>query len=125
VPAVQRNWDYYTYESDDGTTYNIRAAVEWAAVAAHGLAARTTGAPRYIASKQQQPRRVIYRDSTTGRSTQGPIGTAAALAAISLGDTASFNVPGLATTVSYAAVKKAPERVPTTILGAPGLADHA
>lgn len=124
MPATQRNWNYYTYVSDDGTTYNIRAAVEWAAVAAHGLAARTNGAPRYIASKQQQPRRVIYRDSTTGRSTQGPIGTSAAYTAIALGDTEDFMVPGLATAVSYAAVKKVAERVPVTIVG-PQLADHA
>jgi hypothetical protein len=124
MPGVQRNWNYYTYVSDDGTTYNIRAAVEWAAIAAHALAARTDGAPRYIASKQQQPRRVIYRDTTTGRSTQGPIGTAAGYAAIGIGDTEDFSVPGLATAVSYTAAKKVAERVPTTLVGTQ-LPDHA
>lgn len=124
MPAVQRNWNYYTYESDDGTTYNIRAAVEWAAVAAHGLAARTSGAPRLIASRQQRPRKVIYRDPTTFRSTSGPIGTAAAYAAIDLGDVVAFSVPGLTGTVNYEAVKKVPESVPTTIVGQP-LLDHA
>lgn len=124
MPADQRNWNYYTYESDDGTTYNIRAAVEWAAIAAHGLAARTTGAPRYIASKQQSPRKVTYRDPTTFRSRTGPIGTATAYAGIDLGDVAAFHVPGLTATVDYEAAKKTPERVPTTLVGGQ-LADHA
>lgn len=121
--ATQRNWNYYTYVSDDGTTYNIRAAAEWAGVAAHGLDARTNGAPRYIASKQQQPRRVIYRDTTTGRSVQGPVGTAADYAAIAIGDTEDFFVPGNALAVTYTAVKKVGERVPTTIVGTQ-LPDH-
>jgi len=121
--AVQRNWNYYTYESDDGTTYNIRATVEWAAVGAHGLAARTSGAPRYIASKQQQPRKVIYQDATTGRTTSGPVGTAAAYAALDLGDTSSVIVPGNVSGVTYDLVKKVGERVPRSIVG-PQLADH-
>lgn len=124
MPALDLNWDYYTYESDDGTTYNIRASVEWAAVAAHGLAARTNGAPRLIASRQQRPRQVIYRDATTGRSKSGPVGTAAAYAAIDIGDTAAFGVRGLAAAVTFTAVKKSGERVPTTIVGTQ-LVDHA
>lgn len=125
MPAIDRNWNYYTYESDDGTTYNIRADVEWAAVSAHGLAARTNGAPRLISSSQQRPRQVKYVDTTTGRTKIGPVGTAAAYAAIELGDTASFGVRGLASAVSFTAVKKVGERVPVTLLGGPGLADHA
>jgi len=121
--ATQRNWNYYTYESDDGTTYNIRATVEWAAVGAHGLAARTTGAPRYIASKQQSPRKVIYQDATTGRTTQGPVGTAAAYAALDIGDTTSVIVPGNALGVTYDLVKKVGERVPRSIVGVQ-LVDH-
>lgn len=124
MPATQRNWNYYTYESDDGTTYNIRAAVEWAAVAAHGLAARTNGAPRFIASKSQTPRKFIYRDATTGRSASGPVGTSAAYTAATLGDDATIVVPGLATGVTYDLVKKVPEKVPTTIVGTQ-LVDHA
>lgn len=125
VPAVDRNWNYYTYVSDDGTTYNVRADVEWAALAAHGLAARTNGAPRFIASAQQQPRKVRYSDPTTGRSKVGPIGTAAAYAALNLGDTEDFAVRGLAAAVSFAAIKKIGERVPVTQLAGPGLGDHA
>jgi len=125
MPAVDRNWNYYTYVSDDGTTYNIRADVEWASIAAHGLAASTPGAPRLIASKQQQPRKVRYADATTGRTKLGPIGTAAAYAAIASEDTATFAVRGLAGGVVFAVVKKTPERVPVTSLSGPGLGDHA
>lgn len=124
MPAVQRNWNYYTYESMDGTTYNIRADVEWAAIAAHGLAVRTVGAPRFIGSKSQRPRGLIYRDATTGRTRTGPVGTSAALAATNLGDSQNFSVTGLAAPVAYVIVKQLSEKVPTSIVG-PQLADHA
>jgi hypothetical protein len=124
MPGQQLNYNYYTYVSDDGTTYNIRASVDWAAVAAHGLAARTSGAPRFIASKSQKPRTFTYRDATTGRSKTGPVGTVAAYGAADLGDAENFYVTGLATTVSHALAKKTGEKVPTTLVGAQ-LPDHA
>lgn len=124
MPAIQRNYDYYTYVSDDGTTYNLRASVEWATTVSAGLAARTSGAPRFISSKSQKPRHAIFRDPTTFRTFSGPIGTQAAYAALTLGDTVDVSVPGLATAVSYECVKKVPESVPTTIAGRP-LTDHA
>jgi hypothetical protein len=124
MPGVQLNFDYYTYVSDDGTTYNIRASVDWAANTANGLAARTAGAPRFISSKSQEPRKFIYRDPTTFRTITGPVGTAAAYAAAALGDTTTRSVPGLVGAVTYELVKKVPESVPTTIAGRP-LADHA
>lgn len=124
MPAVQRNWNYYTYVSGDGTTYNLRAAVEWAANAATGLAARTVGAPRLIASRTQQPRKFIYRDPTTGRTFSGPVGTEAAFAAAALGDILAVYVPGLAVTVNYELVKKVTEKIPVSIVGIP-LTDHA
>jgi hypothetical protein len=125
MAAIQRNWNYYTYVSEDGTTYNIRADVEWAAVAAHGLAARTAGAPRYIASRTQQPRKFVYLDPTTFRTRQGPVGTAAAFSAAALDDAENFAVPNLATSVAYTLVQKIGEKVPTTILKSGALADHA
>lgn len=117
MPAVQRNWNYYTYVSADGTTYNIRASAEWAAVAAHGLAARTAGAPRYLASRQKSPRKFIYRDATTFRTVSGPVGTSAAFDAAALDDTTDVAVPGLVTLVTYALIKKVPEKVPVTSVG--------
>jgi hypothetical protein len=124
MPAAQPNWNYFTYVSDDGTTYNIRAEAGWAGVAAHGLAARTNGAPRFMATKNKRPRRVIYRDATTFRTRSGPIGTAAGYGAIAEGDAQAFAIQGEAATVVYNVVKKVPEKVPTSTVG-PQLVDHA
>jgi hypothetical protein len=120
----QRNFDYFTYDSDDGTLYNMRVDTEWAAVAAHGFAARANGQPRYIASGQQQPRSVRYVDLTTGRSVQGPVGTAAAYAALNIGDTHSFTIRGSATAVVYTLASKRGEKVPTSVAQT-HLPDHA
>jgi hypothetical protein len=121
---VQDNFGYYSYESDDGTTYNLKADVEWAAVTEHGLAARANGQPRLIASGLQRPRMVRYVDLTTGRSRVGPIGTAAAYAAIDIGDTHSFAVQGSATAVSYTVAAKVGEKVPGSVIQS-SVADHA
>jgi len=124
MPATQRNFNYFTYESDDGTSYNLRASVEWAAVTEHGLAARANGQPRMIPSSSQQPRKAIYRDVTTGRSISGPVGTSAAYVALSEGDTTTVVVPGLTGAVTYTLVKKVAEKLPTSIVGTQ-LPDHA
>lgn len=124
MPLDQPNFDYYSYESDDGTTYNLRADVAWAAVTEHGLAARANGQPRLIASGLQRPRMVRYVDLTTGRTRVGPIGTAAAYAAIDIGDTHSFAVQGGATAISYTVAAKIGEKVPGSVAQS-HVADHA
>lgn len=124
MPLAQDNFGYFTYESDDGTSYNIRADAEWAAVTEHGLAARVSGQPRYIASGAQKPRKFKYVDLTTGRSKIGPVGTAADFAAADIGDTHSFAVQGSATPVSYTLAAKVGERVPGSVIQS-SVADHA
>lgn len=124
MPLPQRNFDYFTYVSDDGTTYNIRAASEWGAIAAHGLAARANGQPRYITSGLRKPRRFKYVDLTTGRAVEGPVGTAAAYAAASIGDVQAFPVPGQVATVNYTLAAKIGERVPGSVAQT-HLPDHA
>jgi len=124
MPAVQSNWQYYTYESDDGTSYNIRADVEWGGVAAHGLAARANGQPRYIASGTRKPRSVTYTDLTTGRTRTGPVGTAAAFAALSVGDTHDFAIMSEVAAVTYTLTRKTGEKSPGSVI-ATSLPDHA
>jgi len=124
MPLPQRNFGYFTYESDDGTSYNIKADADWAAISAHGLAARASGQPRYIASGLQQPRMVRYVDLTTGRSVRGPVGTAAAYAALNIGDTHTFPVVGSGTSVSYTLAAKIGEKVPGSVIQT-SLGDHA
>lgn len=125
MPADQRNFNYFTYVSDDGTTYNIRADVDWAGISGHGLAARTNGAPLFIPTGRRKPRMASYVDSTTGRKKKGPVGTATAYAALALGSTQNFHVEGETATVAYALAVKSPEKVPSTVLQTTGLPDHA
>jgi len=124
MPLDQKNFDYYTYVSDDGTSYNIRADEDWAAVTGHDLALRVSGQPRFIASKSQRPRKATYVDLTTGRSRSGPIGTATAFAALTIGDTQTFAVSGGATPITYTLVSKVGEKVPGSVTRSHVL-DHA
>jgi hypothetical protein len=124
VPLDQKNFDYYSYESADGTTYNLRADEDWAAVAAHGLAARANGQPRYIASGRQRPRMAKYVDLTTGRSRSGPIGTSAAFDALVIGATQDFAVSGGGTPITYTLVAVTGEKVPGSVTQT-HVADHA
>lgn len=118
MPAVQRNFDYFLYESDDGNNYCLRADDDWGNNAASGGAA-CAGAPAYgRATTRRAPRKVIYRDPQTFRTVTEPVFTSTAFAALTVGsDTLSVSVPGLATTVSYTLVKKVPERIPSTVVG--------
>lgn len=124
MPADQRNWGYFTYESADGVSYNIRADVDWAAISGHGLAARANDQPRYIATGSRKPRSVTYTDLTTGRSKTGPIGTSAAFDALSFGATQAFHVEGETATVDYTLTRKTGEKVPGSVI-ATSLPDHA
>jgi hypothetical protein len=124
MPSPQRNWQYFTYVSADGTSYNIRADADWGAIAGHGLAARANGQPRYITTGSKKPRSATYTDLTTGRTRTGPIGTSAAFDALVLGATQDFNVPGEVAAVSYTLTRITGERVPGSVI-ATSLPDHA
>lgn len=124
MPADQLNFGYFTYESADGTSYNLRAGAEWAAISAHGLAARSSSQPRMIPSKQQRPRSAVYVDLTTGRTKSGPIGTAAAFTALAIGDTQDFHVPGETAAVTYTLARKVEEKVPGSVIQS-SRPDHA
>jgi hypothetical protein len=124
MPLVQPNFGYFTYESDDGFSYNIRASAEWAAISAHGLAARSSAQGRYITSGSRKPRMVTYKDLTTGRSKKGPVGTAAAYTALAIGDIHAFAVPDQTADVDYTLVSKTPEHVPGSVIQS-AVADHA
>lgn len=124
MPLVQPNFSYFTYESDEGLSYNIRAGLEWGAITEHGLAARVTDQPRYTVSGSRKPRKATYVDLTTGRKKVGPIGTAAAYAALSIGDTHAFPVPDQTADVTYTLASKTPERVPGSVIQS-AVADHA
>jgi hypothetical protein len=58
-------------------------------------------------------RRIIYQDATTFRTIDPIFYTLAAFGAVDLGDVLAVQVPGLATTVDYTAVKKVAEKQPS------------
>ena len=124
MPADQRNFGYFTYESDDGTSYNIRCDADWAAISAHGLAARANGQPLFITTGRRKPRMATYVDLTTGRKKKGPVGTASAYTALTVGDVEAFHVEGETATVNYTLSAKSGERVPGSVIQT-SLPDHA
>lgn len=124
MPLVQPNFGYFTYESDDGFSYNIRASAEWAALAGNGLAARSSAQGRYITTGSRKPRMVTFKDLTTGRSKKGPVGTSAAYTAYNIGDTQAFAVPDQTADVTYTLVSKTPEHIPGSVIQS-AVADHA
>lgn len=108
----QKNFDNLLYVDDNGVSWTKRGEVGGAATAVDGHATGTN-APTWVDSARMRVRRVIYQDTVTFRTLSAIIYTAAAYAAIALGATVSASVEGLATTVTYTAIKKLPERQPS------------
>ena len=118
--AVQPNFNYSQYVSDDGTTYCLKASQEWISEGGNpGGSAACSANPAYgRATRRRAPRKVIYRDPTTFRTRTVPVFTPTAYAALDVGSaTLAVAVPGETGTVTYTAVKKVPERIPSTVVG--------
>lgn len=125
MAVAQRNFDYFAYESDDGTTYCLRGDEDWGNAAASGGSA-CAGEPAYgPASPRRSPRYALFRDPTTFRTFKSPVYTPDAYAALTVG-TSTFNqaIPGSASAQAYTLVKKIPEQIPSTVVGRQ-LGDHA
>jgi len=106
----QKNFKYFTYVDDAGTSWNKRGEDGGAASAVDGHAAAVATQPVWEETSRNKVRRIRYMDSTTGRTVVAIFYTAAAYAAVALGDIVAVQVAGLATTVNYAAVQKLGER---------------
>jgi hypothetical protein len=108
----QKNFDNFLYVDDNGVSWTKRgeSGGDGAAVDGH---ATGTGAPTWIDSPRMRARRIIYQDPTTFRTVTPLFYTAAAFAAVGLGDIIAVQVEGLATTVNYAAIKKVAEKQPS------------
>ena len=118
MPAVQRNFDYFSYDSDDATSYCLRGDDDWGNDADSGGSA-CAGEPAYgRATRRRAPRYAIFRDPTTFRTFRGVVFTPAAYAALTVGtSTHDVSVPGLTAPVTYTLVKKVPEKIPSTVVG--------
>jgi hypothetical protein len=108
----QKKFDNLFYVDDNCDYWTKRGEVggDGSAVDGH---ATGTGAPTWIDSARMKVRRIIYQDPTTFRTVSPIFYTAAAFAAVALGDIIAVQVEGLATTVNYSATKKVAERQPS------------
>jgi hypothetical protein len=125
MPLDQRNLGFFSYDSDDGTSYCIKGDALWGADGDSGGSA-CAGEPAYgAATTRRSPRYAIFRDPTTFRTFKSVVYTPAAYAALTIGtSTQLVTLPGSVTQQSYTLVKKVPERIPSTVIGRQ-LSDHA
>ena len=121
--AVQKNFQNFTYTDDNGVTWTKRGETGDGREAVDGNAAAASH-PTWIDGPRMKVRSIIYQDSTTFRTKRVIFYTAAAFAAVALGDIIAFMVEGEATAVNYSAVKKLAEKQPSRA-AARQLADHA
>lgn len=124
MAADQKNFQLYTYVDDNGVSWNKRGELDAARNAVDGNAAFGNHPNWGAETRRHSVRKITYTDSTTFRSKSVIFYTAAAYAAVALGDIIAFHVEGETATVNYAASKKHPERQPAA-LGTRQLADHA
>jgi hypothetical protein len=112
VARNQKNFENFLYVDDNGVSWTKRGEIggDASAVDDH---ATGTNAPTWIDSARMRARKIIYQDATTFRTVTPIFYTAAAFAAVALGDIIAVQVEGLATTVNYAAVKKVGEKQPS------------
>jgi hypothetical protein len=123
MAAVQRNFQNFTYTDDNGVTWTKRGETGDGREAVDGNAV-VAGHPTWLDSPRMRARAIIYQDSTTFRTKRVLFYTAAAFAAVAIGDIIAFKVENLTTGVNYAAVKKLGEKQPSRS-AARQLADHA
>lgn len=102
----QKNFRYFTYVDDGGVSWNKRGEDGGAAAAVDGHAAAVATQPVWEEKRFNRVRKIRYMDATTGRTIDPIFYTAAAYAAVALGDIVAVQVAGLATTVNYTAVQK-------------------
>lgn len=125
MPLNQRNFNYFSYDSDDGNSYCVRGDTEWGNTAASGGSA-CAGEPAYgRASSRRHLRYATFQDPTTYRTFRGIVYTPAAYAALVIGSsTFDVTVADSATPVTYTLKSKTPEKVMSTVSGQQVL-DHA
>lgn len=108
----QKNFENFLYVDDNGVSWTKRGEIGGDATAVDGHATGT-GAPTWIDGPHMRVRRIVYQDPTTFRTVTPIFYTAAAFAAVALGNIVAVQVEGLATTVNYSAVKKIAEKQPS------------
>lgn len=108
--AVERNLQWYRYQSDGGVNFGIMADQDWGNTAGSGLTTFNASDPAWgPQSRLHRVRKAIYRDPVTFRTVTHPVGTAAAFAA--LPNTINVPLPGAAGTTVYNLASRVPEKM--------------
>lgn len=116
--TAARNFNYFTYASDDGRNYNIKADQAWGQLAASGGTAAGANAAYGRPTRRRRPRTATFRDGTSFRTFRGIAFTTAAYNAIAIASTTvSRQYPGTQTVVTFTCFRKDPERIPTSVIG--------
>jgi hypothetical protein len=123
MAVTQKNFENYKYVDDNGVEWTKRGEKEAARQAIDGSAAQD-GDPWWFDGPRKRARSVTFQDPTTFRTKKVIIYTAAAYAAIDLGDTVDFFIEGSDTAVTYTAVGKNAE-YQSKRAASRQLADHA
>src|SRR5258708_19023642 len=108
----QKNFQNFLYVDDNGDSWTKRGEDGGGAAAVDGHATFSAANRTWEDSSRMKVRRILYQDPVTFRTADPIFYTAAAFAAVALGDIIAVDVQGDATTINYAAVKKLPERQP-------------
>jgi hypothetical protein len=124
MAADQKNFQLFTYTDDNGQAWNKRGEQEVARNAVDGSSPFGNHPGWGRDTRRHSPRHIIYQDPTTFRTKRVVFYTAAAYAAVAMGDIIAFHVEGNAATVNYNAIKKVAERLPGAAASRQ-LADHA
>lgn len=125
MAADQKNLTLFTYVDDGGTSWNKRGELDAVRNAVDGSTAAGANPNWGRETRRHSVRKIIYQDPTTFRTKTVIMYTAAADAAITLGtSTLAFHVEGETATVTYTAVKRIPERLPSAAASR-NLIDHA
>lgn len=123
MAAQQPNFQLFTYTDDNGVLWNKRGEDGGPAAAVDGHAAFGNHPNWGRETNRHSVRKIIYQDPTTFRRLRAIMYTAAAYAAVALGDVVAVQLQGEAVAVNYNAIKKVPERQPAAA-AARQLADH-
>lgn len=108
----QKNFENFLYVDDNTVHWTKRGEIGGGATAVDGHATGD-GSPTWIDSSRMKVRRIIYQNAATFRTVNPIFYTAAAFAAVALGDTITPAVEGVASPPTYVAIKKVAEKQPS------------
>lgn len=120
----QKNFQYFTYLTDQSVAHNIKGESGGAFSAIDGHAAPVLTQPLLTGiNKRNRPRYAIAEHTTTFRRARGIIYTPTAFAAIVLGSTVNVATAGNTGTTAFTVIDLQPEKLRRATASSRNLAD--